>query len=109
MPYNLDLEKRLDRFSVQLGNFDKKKMFGGVGYMMNGNMAFGIHQQYLVVRTSPEQAEKLLKKDTVKLFNITGRTMKGWVMVSAGEIANDRQLLDMLNAAIEHAKTLPAK
>ncbi|MDO8579120.1 MAG: hypothetical protein Q7R50_08105 [Dehalococcoidales bacterium] len=39
MPYYLDLEKRLDHLSVQLVNFDKKKMFGGVGYMMNGNMA----------------------------------------------------------------------
>ena len=87
MPYNLDLEQRLDTLSPQLGKLYKKKMFGGIGYLLHGNMAFGIHKQFLVVRTSPEQAEELLKKDSVSLFDMTGRTMPGWVTVSPEETA----------------------
>jgi len=109
MPYNLDLEKRLDRLSVQLGNFDKKKMFGGVGYLMNGNMAFGIHKDFLIVRTSPERAEELLKGNYVSLFNITGRTMKGWITVSPEGVPGEKQLSDLVNLAIKYVKTLPPK
>ena len=42
MPYNIDLEDRIDRLSTRLSDLTKKKMFGGVGYMLNGNMCFGI-------------------------------------------------------------------
>lgn len=109
MPYNLDLERRLDTLSPRLGRLFKKKMFGGIGYLLHGNMAFGIHKGFLVVRTSPERAEDLLKKEAVRPFNITGRTMKGWAMVSPEGLTDDNHLLDLLNLAIEHVRTLPAK
>ena len=109
MPYNLELEQRLDTLSPQLGRLFKKKMFGGIGYLLHGNMAFGIHKQYLIIRTSPEQAEKLLQKDNVKLFNITGRTMKGWVTVSPEGITDESELLDLMKLSIDYVKSLPAK
>ena len=109
MPYNLELEQRLDTLSPQVGGLFKKKMFGGIGYLLRGNMAYGIHKQYLIIRTSPEQAAELLKKDGVKLFNITGRTMKGWVMVSPEGLTDDSELLELLNLAVDHVKSLQAK
>ena len=109
MPYNLDLEKRLDRFSVPPGDFTKKVMFGGVGYMLKGDMAFGIHQQALLIRTSAEQAEQLLKQEYVSVFALTGRPMKGWLLVAPGGIKTDTQLSDYLRLAVDYASTLPPK
>jgi TfoX/Sxy family transcriptional regulator of competence genes len=53
MGYNIDLEDRTDRLKDRLGEIDKKKMFGGIGYLLNGNMCFGIHKESLILRTSP--------------------------------------------------------
>ena len=109
MPYNVELEKRLDRLASQLGEFTKKKMFGGVGYLLNGNMVFGIHKQLLIIRTSPENAEELLKKDSVKPFDMTGRPMKGWLMISSDAFASEKQLADLLNLAMDFGRSLPGK
>ena len=109
MPYNLELEKRLDKLIAQPGTFTKKKMFGGVGYLIRGNLVFGIHRQSLVIRTSPERAEELLKRDWVSIFDITGRPMKGWLMVSPDGLKTEKQLSDLLNIAIDYVRSLPRK
>ncbi len=107
MPYNLDLEAKLDRLTQELGSFTKKKMFGGVGYLSSGNMVFGIYKQYLLLRTSPEQGEELLKRDSVKPFDMTRRPMKGLILVSPESLLTEKQLTDLLIMAINFVKTLP--
>jgi TfoX/Sxy family transcriptional regulator of competence genes len=109
MPYNLELEQKLDRFTGQNWKFEKKKMFGGVGYLLNGNMAFGIHKQSLVIRTAPERAEELIKAGTAGVFDITGRPMKGWLLVSPEKLANEKQLSELLEMALQFVNTLPHK
>ena len=54
MGYNQDLEDEIDRLIERLGDIAKKRMFGGVGYLINGNMCFGIHKESLELRVSPE-------------------------------------------------------
>jgi TfoX/Sxy family transcriptional regulator of competence genes len=90
MSYDLDLELRLDQLVPRFGNLSKKKMFGGVGYLMNGNMAFGIHNQSLVVRLSPDREAELLKRKPASTFDITGKPMKGWVACRDGGL-EDRE------------------
>ena len=109
MGYNLDLEYRIDRLKARLGDITSKKMFGGVGYLKNGNMCFGIHKDYLVLRTSLEKADELLKSEYVTPFDITGRPMKGWVLVSPDMLETEEQLLDMLKIGLSYAETLPGK
>jgi hypothetical protein len=109
MPYNLDLEKRLDSLIDRLGIFDKRKMFGGICYLQNGNMVFGIHKQSLIIRTSPEKAAELLKREGISIFDITGRPMKGWVMISPGSLKIELQLLELLNISLDFCRTLPLK
>jgi TfoX/Sxy family transcriptional regulator of competence genes len=109
MSYNLELEKRIDRQTYQLGIDDKKKMFGGIGYLTGGKMVFGIHKEWLIVRTSPGQAEEWLKKEGVKVFDITGRPMKGWLMIAPESITTDNQLLVLLNLSKEFVRALPDK
>jgi len=109
MAYNLDLEERIDRLTDRLGEITKKKMFGGVGYLMNGNMCFGIHKEYLIIRTSIEKAEDLLNSEYITPFDITGKPMKGWVMVSPDYVETEDQLLEMLKLGVSFAKNLPPK
>jgi TfoX/Sxy family transcriptional regulator of competence genes len=109
MAYNLDLEDKIDRLSTRLGNLSKKRMFGGVGYLMNGNMCFGIHQESLILRTSHQKAVALMESEYFTPFDITGKPMKGWVLVSPDVLETDEQLLDLLSLSIDFVKTLPAK
>ena len=109
MPYNLDLEYRIDRLKDRFGEVTKKKMFGGVGYLLNGNMCFGIYKEYLIVRTSIEIAEGMLKSEYITPFDITGRPMKGWLMVSPDYVETEAQLLEMLKLGISFAQNLPSK
>lgn len=109
MAYDLDLESRIDEVIDALGDITKKKMFGGVGYLLNGNMCFGIHKDELVVRTSKEKADELLKQDEVRPFDITGRPMKGWILVSQDILETDEELSAMLLEGSQFATTLPPK
>ena len=109
MAYNIDLEQRIDKLASRFGDISKKRMFGGIGYLMNGNMCFGIHKEYLIIRTSPEKSEELFKSEYVTPFNITGRPMKGWLLVSPDAVETKEQLLDMLQIAASFAAALPGK
>ena len=109
MAYNIDLEYRIDKVINVLGDIIKKKMFGGVGYLMNGNMCFGIHKDYVVIQTSIRKSEELLKSEYVTPFDITGRPVKGWLSVSPDAVRTEDQLLDMLQIATTFVKTLPQK
>lgn len=84
-------------------------MFGGVGYLMKGNMCFGIHQESLLLRTSLQQSEALMESEYFTPFDITGKPMKGWVLVSPDVLETDDQLLDFLSLSIDFVKTLPDK
>ena len=109
MPYNTDLEYRIEQLAGLPGDIAKKKMFGGICYLINGNMCFGIYKEYLIVRTSIEKAKELLENEYIKHFDITGRPMKGWVMVSPDYVETDDRLLEMLNLGLSFAEGLPAK
>ena len=109
MAYNLDLEDKIDHLIDRFGNVTKKKMFGGVGYLINGNMCFGIHKEALVLRTFPEKAEELLKSEYVTPFDTIGKPMKGWVLVSPDVLESDDKLMKMLRPGIRFAETLPKK
>ncbi|MFC1902931.1 TfoX/Sxy family protein [Chloroflexota bacterium] len=110
MPYNLDLEYRIDLLTKRFGSLNKRKMFGGVCYLMNGNMSFGIYKEYLIVRTSKDKAEDLLKKEEyIKPFDITGKPMKGWVMVSPDYVETEDELLNMLQLGTDFVGNLPKK
>lgn len=80
MAYNQNLEHRIDRLKDRLGEVVRKKMFGGVGYLIDGNMCFGIYRESLVLRIAPEKSEGLTRSKYVTPFDITGRPMKGSVL-----------------------------
>ena len=109
MPYNLDLEDRIDRFANRFGTISKKNMFGGVCYLLNGNMIFGIHKDSLMIRTTPAIADKLLKNENFSVFDFTGKPMKGWVLASLDAVDTEDQLLEMLQIGTDYVSKLPGK
>ena len=108
MAYNLKLAERI---RAELGDvpFVKKKMFGGVGFLVHGNMAVGVYKDDLIVRVPAEKHDKFLKKTGVKLFDITGRPMKGWLAVEPEGCKTAKQLGAWVKEGGEFALTLPPK
>jgi len=84
-------------------------MFGGVCHLLNGNMFCGVHKDYLILRLDEAKGAEALKKPHARPFDITGRPMKGWVMVSDEGFASDAELADWLALAREFAGSLPPK
>ena len=109
MPYSKEIEERIEKVVGRWKQIEKKKMFGGICYLLKGNMCFGIYKEYLIVRTGLEVAEKKLKERDVKPFDITGRPMKGWVMVGEKGWKGQGDLENWLDLGREYALTLPKK
>jgi len=108
-PVDNQLEQRIDSLSVEWQPV-KKRMFSGYGYMVNGNLAFGIHKQdQLIVRAGEEMAEELLKRPGIRVFDMTGRPMKNWFMATQEAFESDEELMDLLKTGYDFAKSLPLK
>jgi TfoX/Sxy family transcriptional regulator of competence genes len=109
MPYDEQIEKKIQELIDEWKDLDKKKMFGGICYLIHGNMCFGIYKDYLIVRCGVEAAEEKLKGPNTRPFDITGRAMKGWVMVSEPGWKDPEDMVAWLEMGREFALTLPAK
>ena len=111
MAYNKELGVRIDKTidDLTLGDYESKKMFGGVGYMINGNMACGILGDQLIVRVGKEGYEETLHQKGVTEFLNNGRPMTGWVMVDDVVLGNAEDLRDWVMKGLDFVKTLPRK
>jgi len=108
MAYNLKLAERI-RSELNSMPFVEKKMFGGVGFLLNGNLACGVNKENLIVRVDPEKHSALLKKPHTKPFDLTGKPMKGWLVVEADGVKTDRKLNAWVKEGVEFALTLHPK
>jgi hypothetical protein len=84
-------------------------MFGGVGFLLNGNMCVGVWKSSLIARLGPELADAAMHEPHVVPFDITGRAMKGWAMVEPDGLETDEQLSDWIQRAANFVRTLPRK
>ncbi len=81
-------------------------MFGGIGWMVHGNLAVGTLGDVLICRVGPE-AEALLDEPGVDVFDLTGRVMKGWLTVSIGVLGDDETLQEWIDRGVSFASSLP--
>jgi TfoX/Sxy family transcriptional regulator of competence genes len=88
---------------------EEKKMFGGIGFLLNGNLLVGVWKDSLIVRLGREEGDEALKEPHVKEFDITGRSMKGWVLVAPEAVEDDEQLSGWIQRAVKFVGKLPAK
>ena len=107
MAYDQELDSRVEAIAGAWGAA-RKKMFGGTGYLLDGNMMAGIHRDRLVLRLGTEAGGAALAEPGVSPFDITGRPMAGWVMVDQDVLADD-ELERWLDIARDHAASLPPK
>jgi TfoX/Sxy family transcriptional regulator of competence genes len=109
MPYNKDIEARIQKVVSSWKNTDSRKMFGGICHLLNGNMFCGVYKDFLILRLGEDKAVEALKLPYIKPFDITGRPMKGWVMVEKRGFAEDEELKEWLEKAKAFVKTLGSK
>lgn len=109
MAYDETLAEQIRRRLARRKNVEMKKMFGGIGFPLNGNMCVGVWKDSLIARVGPQQYEGALEQMFVREFDITGRAMNGWVMVDAEGFADDDQLTEWIQRAVKFVGRLPAK
>ena len=108
MPYDQELDLRLGAAINGWGTV-RKMAFGGTCHLLNGNMLCGVHKDRLILRLGPRAAEQAMSRPHVKPFDITGKPMKGWIMVALEGIDKDRDLEKYVTLAESFVKTLPRK
>jgi hypothetical protein len=87
----------------------EQAMFGGICFMLNGNMLVGASPRGLLVRVGKEGSDAALARPHARLMEQRGRTMPGYVVVANEGVARDKDLTAWLDLAVGHVKTLPAK
>ncbi len=109
MVYDKTLASRVSDVLHRRRGFVEKKMFGGIGHLLHGNMCVGVWKDFLIVRVGIDQYEQLLKEPFTKEFDITGKVMRGWVMVDMPGVDGDEQLREWIERAAKFVRTLPPK
>ena len=109
MPYDTLLATRIRLALGPLPDLVEKKMFGGVGFLLNGNMACGVHKNDLIVRVGPENYDQALSHPHTKVFDMTGHPMAGWIMVEPEGCATESALQAWVEQGLSFARSLPGK
>jgi len=109
MPYDETLARRVRPLLAGQRGLEEKTMFGGVGFLLDGNMSVGVWREFLIVRTGLDAYEAALNRPHVRKFDVTGRVMRGWVMVQPGGVESDEELQQWVQLGVEFARALPPK
>ncbi len=100
-----------ERVREKLGSFPgvvEKRMFGGIAFLTHGNMTVGVQGDELIVRISPADTDAALAEPGVRVFDITGKPMRGWILVAGEQLDND-DLDRWIGQARTFVATLPPK
>jgi TfoX/Sxy family transcriptional regulator of competence genes len=109
MAYSNTLADRLRDCLDSRPDVVERKMFGGMGYLLHGNMFTYIWQDYLVLRLGPEEGSKALSQPQVRTFDIISKSIKAWVMIHERDLEDDTDLKKWLRLALEFVASLPPK
>lgn len=109
MAFDEALAERVREALVGRADVGERKMFGGIAFMVGGNMAIGVVGDDLIVRLDPADAERALAEPHTRPMDFTGRPMKGMVFVDPEGTADDRDLVSWVDAGADHAASLPPK
>jgi TfoX/Sxy family transcriptional regulator of competence genes len=109
MAYDETLAQRVRDILKQKEGINEIEMFGGIGFLFNGNMVCGILNNDLIIRIGPQKYEQYLEHPHTRKFNITGRAMRGWLMISDRKLTSEKDLLDWVQQGLDFASSLPSK
>ena len=109
MAYDEGLAERVRDYFSGLKNVSEKKMFGGLAFMLNGNMCVGINNSLLMARVGKDHYETLIQKPHAQEMDFTGKSLKGFIYVDENGTSEDDDLYQWLTDSVNFVKTLPAK
>jgi TfoX/Sxy family transcriptional regulator of competence genes len=110
MAYDEGLAERVRNLISARAGVTEKKMFGGIAFLLGGNMAVGVRGDDLLVRLDEEDAERALTEDGVRPFEMGSRRQpKGWVLVGPERISDPAGLAEWVDVGADYAASLPAK
>ena len=109
MAYDEGLAERVREVLADRPGIVEKKMFGGLSFMLQGNMSCGVLDEDLLVRVGPEAHEAALALPHARPMEFTGRSMKGMVFVGPEGLESDEELSDWVGRGVDFALSLPAK
>jgi TfoX/Sxy family transcriptional regulator of competence genes len=109
MAYDEGLAERLRQLLADRDDLQEKKMFGGLSFLLNGNLCCGVIGDDLIVRVGPEASPAAIQQPHARLFDFTGKPMKGWVVVAPQGIESDEELQRWVEMGLGFAGSLPPK
>lgn len=109
MAFNENLAARIRSALARKKGIEEKKMFGGLCFLLNCNMLVGVWKNSLIARIGKEQADEAMLEPHVKAMDITGKPMKGWIMVEPDGVADDGAVKEWVQRAVKFVGKLPAK
>ena len=110
MAYDEDLADRMRELIGREPGLTEKKMFGGLAFLIGGNMAVAASGQGgALVRVDPAQSDELVATSNARLMEMRGRTMQGWLRVDSADLRAKRQLSKWVELGVTYARSLPTK
>ncbi|HEX6147714.1 MAG TPA: TfoX/Sxy family protein [Acidimicrobiia bacterium] len=109
MAYDLGLADDIRIRIVDHPGISEREMFGGIAFMVNGNMAVGVIGNELMVRVGKESHDEAVSQPGARTFDMSGRPMMGWVKVAPEALAADAALDEWIHRGVSFAEGLPAK
>ncbi|OFB43865.1 RNA methyltransferase [Mycolicibacterium sp. (ex Dasyatis americana)] len=110
MAFDPNLADRIRELAAAESGIDEKRMFGGLAFLINGNMAVAATREGgLMVRVARGDSDKLLQRDHVEPMMMGGREMRGWLRIAGPGVKTKRQLQSWVARGIEYARSLPPK
>ncbi len=109
MAYSEKLADRIRKMLARHKAVAERKMFGGLCFLLQGNMCCGVESTRLVVRVGPERSGQLLRKRHVRPMDFTGKPLRGFIYVMPEGIKSRQALEAWVAFGVQYAKSLPAK
>jgi len=108
MAFDESLARRIRDILARRSGVEERRMFGSLGFLLHGNLCVGVWKNSLIARLGVEEAEAALREPPVQEFDITGKAMRGWVLIGP-EGVRDEQLNHWVQRALQFVGKLPAK
>jgi TfoX/Sxy family transcriptional regulator of competence genes len=110
MAYDEELADRMRELLAGESDLTEKKMFGGLAFLIGGNMAVAASGQGgVLVRVDPDESESLVETTAARLMEMRGRPMRGWLRIDAEDVGTKRELKRWVERGTTYARSLPAK
>jgi len=109
MAYDEGLAERIREILADEAGLSEKRMFGGLTFLLHGNMCVGVVKDELMVRAGPQAYDELVRQAHARAMDFTGKRMKGFLFVESEGLESDRDLQRWVKHGVAFARSLPKK